>query len=378
MIRAVLLLLAFVVPIAAFLSINKNTGCRARFGQLNVATEEKSISSIESPDFYWQYRLDRLASKKGGDLPFKKSNYPDVDSSKDLYNAYYLDLTLQGKLNGFDWVSEKTISDSEWLAIYKTICQWSSATVKANKPSTGSLPTNDFDLLKQFYPQLNYRDLETPFVVEEVGSNFPYKNMKDLLSAAVSGSLNIPGHSSVSSLDTSGIKKDIAGLKQKSLANIEAVYSDAIAYAKNAFPDDTSKAHYQSLRTKLAGFPQSKSEWEAYRLNVEKEIDEMARLASKPEDDHHHGHDEHHEDTLSVAQEFQAKYGKSLEEMQERMNKFKQDPEGFLESSVVEKFGKNGLDIWKKSQEFSAKLSVMSEADIAATESTFATFLKQA
>ena len=167
-----------------------------------VAVEENVLSSIDAPDFYWQYRLERLAMKKSGDITFKASSYPDAHTSKALYEAYYLDLTLQGKLDGFDWVGEKSISDEEWLAIYKSICQWTSKTVQAKKPSSSNLPSNDFDLLKQFYPQLNYRDLETLFTVEEVGEKFPYKNLKELFSAAASGKLDLPKYSSVTSLES--------------------------------------------------------------------------------------------------------------------------------------------------------------------------------
>lgn len=313
-------------------------------------------------------------------MQYKPSNYPDAQGTKSLYEAYYLDLNLQGKLDGFDWVKEKDISDAEWLAIYKSICQWSAKTVSANKPNAKTLPSNDFDLLKQFYPQLNYRDLETPFIAEEVGSNFPYKNMKELLSAALAGTLNVPGYGSVTSLESAGLKSELAALKESTFKKIDTLYEEALVYAKNPFPDEASKTHYQALREKLATFPQTPAAWAAYRANVEKEVDEMARLASKPEDPHHH-HDEEehgHEEKLSVAQEFEAKYGKNLDVMQDRWNKYKQDPEGFLEASILEKFGKNGIDIWKKSQEFSSKLSVITEADKAATEKAFSDFLKQA
>jgi hypothetical protein len=108
---------------------------------------------------------------------------------------------------------------------------------------------------------------------------------------------------------------------------------------------------------------------------MDKTVDEMARMASKEEEEHHHGEEE---GKLSVAEEFQQKYGFNLDEMEERLNKYKADPEGFVENSILEKHGKNGLDVWKKSQEFSAKLAVMSEADKSAAEAAFADFLKKA
>lgn len=338
---------------------------------IRMATVEKTISSYEAPDFYWKFRLDRLVKKKGDDLAFAEKNY-DVSGYKDLYDAYYLDLTLQGKLEGFDWEAEKSVSDSEWQTIYKTIAEWSTTTAKENKPDTKSLPSNDFDLLKQFYPQLNFRDLETPFVPEEVGSNFPYSNMKEMIEAAGTGSFSVPGYSgSTTSLEASEAKAQLNALKEKSMAQLDAIYEDALKYANSPFPDDDAKKHYKALKEKLAGFPSDEAGWQKLRSTMEKEVDEMARLASKKVD-HHHNKGE-----MSPAEEFEAKYGRSLEEMQERMNEFKADPQGFLEKSIIDKYGKNGLDIWKKSQEFADKLSVMSDADKAATESKFTDFLNQ-
>ena len=72
------------------------------------------------------------------------------------------------------------------------------------------------------------------------------------------------------------------------------------------------------------------------------------------------------------------KYGRNLDEMQERFNKYKANPEAFLESSILEKFGAAGLSLWKKSQEFSAKMGTMSDAEKSSTEKAFADFLKQA
>jgi len=346
---------------------------------LNMAAtaELTTIASIDSPDFYWKYRLDRLISKKGNDLSFSVSNYPESSSPKDQYDAYYLDLTLQGKMDGFDWVAEKDITDAEWLTIYKSISQWTSETAKSKKSSTSDLPSNDFDLLKQFYPQLNFRDLETPFGSDEVGEKFPYANLKELLSAAVNGNLDIPGYSKTSvSLEATEVRAELAALKEATMKKVDTIFEKTLAYAKNPFPDAEAKTHYQALKTKLANFPQSASAWATFRANLEKEVDEMARLASKKEDEHHHHGEEDH--GPSPAQEFEAKYGRNLDELQERFNKFKSDPEGFLENSILEKYGKNGLDIWKKSQEFSAKFSVLSEADKAATEASFSAFLNQA
>ena len=351
-----------------------------------VATAEVQVmKTYDSPDFYWKYRLERLATKMGAQLALAESNYPNAGTPKDVYDAYYLDLTLQGKMEGFDWVAEKLINDTEWIAIYKNICEWSTKTVAANKPDAKNLPVSDFDLLKQFYPQLNYRELETSFSVEEVGEKFPYKNMKDMMTAAVAGDLNVPGYSKASvSLEATEVRAALKSLKEATMVKIDTIYADTLAYANNAFPDAESKIHYQALKKRLADFPTTTSGWSALRSNMEKEVDEMARLASKRVDEHHGHHEEegeghgHEEKKASPAQEFEAKYGRNLDEMQERMALYKTDPEGFLQASIFAKYGKEGLDVWKKSQEFSAQMSVMSEADKAATEASFTTFLNSA
>lgn len=98
-------------------------------------------------------------------------------------------------------------------------------------------------------------------------------------------------------------------------------------------------------------------------------------MRARDDHHHHHGEDDNH---VTPAQEFETKYGRNLEEMQERMNKFKADPEAFLEASIVEKYGKSGLDVWKKSQEFSKNMAVMSESDKQKAEAAFSDFLKKA
>lgn len=340
-----------------------------------VATDTPAIAQIDSPDFYWQFRLDRLVQKKGGELAFSDSSYEEAATPKALYEAYYLDLTLQGKMEGFDWKAEKEISDAEWMKIYKNICSWSEENYRSNKPDNSNLPENDFDLLKQFYPQLNMRDLETPFIADEVGDNFPYTNMGELLSAAINGKLNVPGYNAadITTIQAKDVAADVAALKESTMTKIDAIYKDALAFASNPFPDDAAKEHYKTLKSKLANFPQSPDAWAKFRTDMEKEVDEMARLASKKVDPHHHG-----EDCLTPEQEFSTKYGKSLEEMQARMDKFKSDPEGFLESSILDKFGKQGLDVWKKSQTFAKDAEVMSADEKAATEKKFASFLDSA
>jgi len=355
---------------------------------LNVATIEKPIiSAIQSPDFYWEYRLERLANRQESVLPYNRNAYPDVSGFKDLYDAYYLDLTLQGKLAGFDWEAEKLINDTEWLTIFNKISKWSKTIAKANKLDNTNVPSSDIDLLKQFYPQINVRELETPFSELEVGENFPYRTTKDMYNAASEGKLSVPGYSkSVTSLEATTARAELEVLKTSSLKKIDAIFEKTLAYAAAPFPDEEAKTHYRALKAKLADFPQTPAGWDSYRVKLDKEIDEMAILASKKDEAHHHHHEEeegeeseHKEEPhVSPAEEFEIKYGRNLEELQERMSKFKSNPVTFLENSIVEKFGKNGLDIWKKSQEFSAKLNVISAEERLATEKSFSDFLNQA
>jgi hypothetical protein len=365
------------VPSDAFLSSRVST----RSTILRATVEDnKQIVTIDSPDFYWEYRLDRLSNKKGGDLAFKSANYPDVQSSnfKDLYDAYYLDLTLQGKLEGFDWEEEKKISDTEWQLIYKSICKWTATTAKASKPDTTNLPSNDFDLLKQFYPQLNFRDLEQNFAVSEVGANFPYKNMKTMLQAALDGKLAVPGYdNSITSLEATDAKAKLAALKSSTMAKLDTIQADALAFATMAYPDEQARTHYKALQTKLGNFPQGAAGWSDFRTKMDVEVDAMAKMASKKVDEHH-GHEEEgeHGAKVSPAEEFEAKYGRNLDVMQERMSQYKNDPKGFLENSIMEKFGQKGLDVWKKSESFS--MGSVSAADKAAAEKAFADFLKSA
>jgi hypothetical protein len=281
-------------------------------------------------------------------------------------------------------LAEKEISDSEWLSIYRNIVDWSEKTTKANKPNAANIPSSDFDLLRAIYPQVDYRELETSFTTDEVPANFPYKNMKQMIDAAMSKSLSVPGVApgSVTSLEATEARKKLAALKESTIAKIDAVYNNCLTYAKNPFPDTEAQTHYQALRSTLGEFPQGKEGWAKYKANTEREVDEMALFASRKEEEHHdHGHEEEHghgAPHMSVAEEFQQKYGKNLDEMAEKMAAFKNDPEGFLEASIIQKYGKAGLDVWKKSQEFDASISVMSEADKAAVENSFSSFLKSA
>lgn len=51
-------------------------------------------------EYHRKYRLDRLAIKKSGELVLEVGNYPEAKTFREIFDAYYLDLTLQGLMEG--------------------------------------------------------------------------------------------------------------------------------------------------------------------------------------------------------------------------------------------------------------------------------------
>lgn len=86
------------IQTAVAFTFSKHGSCQSRSMNMVAIAAEKTMQTLEAPDFYWEYRLDRLSQKLGSEVKFSPSNYPDVSGFKDLYDAYYLDLTLQGKI----------------------------------------------------------------------------------------------------------------------------------------------------------------------------------------------------------------------------------------------------------------------------------------
>lgn len=350
-------------------------------------TEADTLVKIDSPDFYWKFRLERMATNLGGSLPFNAGNYPRASGYKELYKAYYLDLAINGKCEGYDWDGDREVSDEDWKTIYNEVAEWTKKTVKANKPTASTLPASDIDLLRQFYPSIDTREMDTPFVAEEVGENFPYRNMKAMLDAASAGKLSVPGYSKdITDLDVNATLAKLDKMEADAIAKLDALEADALAFAMNPFPDDKAKAHYRKIRETLGTFPQGAAAWATYRSNDEKVIEEMARLAAKKDEHHHHheeegeeGGDHHHKvEKMSTAQEFEVKYGRNLEEMEERYAMYKANPATFMEKNLEKKYGKKGIDAWKASQEINQQLALLSDSEKKALEAEYSAFLAKA
>ena len=337
------------------------------------------FTEVEAPDFYWKFRLNRLANKMESNLKFDAINYPHISGYKDLYDTYLLDLALQDKLTDLNREEENRVNEKEWLTIYNEICQWSKETAKnyhANKPA---LPANDLDVLKLYFPNFQAKELEDPFDVDIVGPDFPYKNMIEMFQAAGEGTFAAPGFTpDPTDVNLSGdeARAELAALKERTMTRLDAILAESIALAKNPYPDEAARVHYQNLRKKLQNFPQTRSERETYHNNMIAEVDEMARMASKKappvEHDEHHGHAEgaHTAAVPSPAMEFEAKYGWNLDQLQQSFTKFKSDPVGYSESVIAEKLGSKGLSAWKQSQKFSEQIAMMNTDEKAAAEET--------
>jgi len=357
---------------SAFVGAPRAFGTRSSVSM--AATETAVLKRIDSPDFYWKCRIEKLAKKTGGSYAFNADNYPDCAYGKEQFKAYYLDLALSGKLENYNVEEDTDVSDEEWQTIYNDAVAWSKKTVRENKPSAASLPTSEFDLLRQFYPSVDLREMETPFVEEEVGKDFPYRTMKDMLDAASTGKFSIPGYAPPANLEleVTGSLAKLDQIEAEAIARLDKLQDEVMSVVLNPMPDETSKAHYRQMRELLKAT-------QTDRAVVEKEVEEMARLMNK-KDDHHHHHEEegHHEEKMSPAQEFEMKFGQNYAEFEERYALYKSNPSNFMEKLLEKKHGKTGVEVWKKSLELDQKLTVMSEAEQKALRAEYEAFLAKA
>ena len=209
-------------------------------------------------------------------------------------------------------------------------------------------------------------------------ANFKYPNLKSLYSAAVNDELEVPDDS-LNTIEATEVRAKLKVLKEKSFKRIDEVYETVLKYAKLPFIDETARKHYQGVRATLAAFPQTIEETKQLRANLEKEIDEMARLGSRKVDHHaHHAAEGEPDDHASPEQEFESKYGLNLSELRETFSQFKSNQQFFLDNSIFQNFGKTGLETWKKSQEFSAQYEKLSISERTAAEDEFREYLKSA
>jgi hypothetical protein len=267
------------------------------------------------------------------------------------------------------------------LGIYKSICQWSAKVARKAKIDPSALPENDVDLLKVFFPSLDTRELDIDLDKDAFGDDFPYKNMKELFHAASTGTLkvqpdasyltgsnsDVKGTLSQQVVDMSEARRKLDELKRESFAALEAARDEALAWARDPFPDELARQHYREMKTQLDALPSTSAEWDTYEVDMMNRIDEMASVASRrvPEGEgEHEHHGEHEKDDhhavparLTPAEEFQNKYGRNLDEVMEALAKYKADPDGFLEASVLSSCGKNGVEAWRRLQAHAASLT---------------------
>jgi hypothetical protein len=259
---------------------------------VNPLTVSSPDDVLDAPDFYWIYRAEKLSSRFGRRTPFKLDDYRGL-TGEQAFDCYLAILKSSNSLPASYNVYTEKVTDEEWNRIWARQVEWMDKVIDANPLTTDTLPKNDFDLLKQFYPYLDFTDLETPFTSEEVGENFPYKNLKDLFAAASEEKLDIPGfNTDIDSLECPEIRKELEALKDSTLKSLAACKDKCLALARSPFPDDKAKAHYKELKEMMAGIPMTAAEKEAFKTNEEKMIAEMAAFASKEDEEEHHHHDE--------------------------------------------------------------------------------------
>ena len=63
--------------------------------------------------------------------------------------------------------------------------------------------------------------------------------MKEMISAAASGKLSVPGYTNTgaSSIEATEVRAKLATLREESMKRIDDIYADAMNFAKNPFPD---------------------------------------------------------------------------------------------------------------------------------------------
>lgn len=311
----------------------------------------------------------------GKELPFDPNNYEPTDY-EGLHDSYLLDLLFQDKLEEYYLDDEEEeITEEDWEnKILEDYANWSEEVGNAEE-NKFIPPDDDFQLLKAVFPSLETDEFETPFSQDEA-EGIPYNNYHELFQAAARGEL---ANSNLGEYSLDGALKELETAKEKSIKRLEAIRDEMTAKAMVDFPDEIARKHYQEMRKELADLFLTDEERKKRQQDFERKVDEMARLACKSkEEHHHHHHDEHHEKTLSPEEEFAAKYGKRLSDIESRGSDFKSNPATFIEKTIERKFGQDGISAWRALEEAKVEKAKLSEAEAKAQELEFIEFLKRA
>jgi len=339
---------------------------------------EEFLARKEGPDFFWKYRLERLKKKKADVYPFDPSNYTGKHTDKELYEIYYLDLVLKGKMEGFDIEKEQVVDEDEWRLIFRDMAAWTRE-VEQSVPKE-SIPDSPFDLLSIFFPEMRpaFQELEAPLNDPDI----PYKTTREFVEDAFRGNFPIKGVTAED--DSAEFEKQLDTIEAESLQRVHDLRQRLLQEVESDQEqlDEQSKAFYRRAKELVNSTPITQAEWDTESEKTKRLVEEMAELAAAEDEEHHHhdeeheGHDEHHEKKLSIPEQFKQRYGRDLKKMQERLGKFSANPNNYLEVVAVEAAGKEGLDLWKEIEKsFEDNYSKLSEQERVKLQQDFKTFV---
>ncbi len=345
-----------------------------------------------SPDFYWKHRIDKLEAQKGHLIPFNAARYAGVESTnyERLYNIYYVELYRNGHMEDFDIVAESEYQPEDFQAMWDYGSDWMQSVKDKSKPVTkADLPEDPFDLIKLFIPEYDLTEVQQPFSVEDVGTDFPYQNWQEMSLDAQRGQLKWPqGVQLLDPMDdldpmdlfnenftsyrvfsqiTENYRAKLAASKERALAELDEAYEKAVALAKDPLNDEEGRAHYRWVKEKLKEYPDTPEGWQLRRENMLAKAEEMAEVASKrpsvfdkfdAQFDADHHFDPEKDAIIQANQIFQTKYGRNLEEIQESYRRYEEDPVNYLDKLIAERFGAEGTAVWKQAQVFNRTVSV--------------------
>lgn len=339
---------------------------------------QEFLAEKDGPDFYWKYRLERLKKKKGSAYAFDRANYPGKKTDQELYEVYYLDLVLRGKMEGFDVHEEQLVKEEEWKEIFNEMMDWTN-TVHRDIPES-SLPDSPFELLETFFPELRkpLLELDSPLNDPDVH----YKTKKDMLEDAFRGKLTLPPGVGKEEIDITSLEQELDMIEADALQKVDALQNQMLAEIESSpiLLDPPALSFYQKAKEFLQNIPITTAEIQAERTKTLQRVDEMAAFVVRAENEEHEHHHEHHEGAeqkLSVAEQFKQKYGMDLIKIRERLAKFNSDS-NYLESVAMEMDGKEGLENWKEIEKtYQENYANLSETDRVNIIQNFKSFLNK-